>query len=219
MFASFLALVLSADFSFDKAVARCQGADLEACLALARFYANPGGAHRDDAKAATLLQLLCTKNNGEGCFELGVLYAEGRGVAKDAAKANQLWDKGGTRGSRAAGQALLSGKAGEANPDEVKRLAGRRRPRGKRCGRGRAGRATDPRAADAENLSVDSSSRAARRVPAVAGVPWVAHAEGLTCQAPDGKTFLAEASWADAREKDSPLHAQFFSGSRAGGTK
>jgi TPR repeat protein len=122
MFASFLDLVLSADLSFDKAVARCQGPDLEACLALARFYANPGGAHRDDAKAATLLQLLCTKNDGEGCFELGVLYAEGRGVAKDAAKANQLWDKGGTRGSRAAGQALLSGKAGEANPDEAKRL-------------------------------------------------------------------------------------------------
>jgi len=112
-----LALVLAADLSFDKALAECQGADKEACLALAQYYADARGPHRDDAKAVTLLQGLCAKNEGEACYQLGLMSAEGRGVPKDEAKANQLWDKACDRGSSrngctALGSAYLEGRGG-----------------------------------------------------------------------------------------------------------
>ncbi|MEW5738451.1 MAG: hypothetical protein AB1938_05965 [Myxococcota bacterium] len=126
MFSSLLVLVLSAELTYEKAQARCQAADLEACLALGRFYADPNGTFRDDAKAATLLQSLCAKNDAEGCFELAVLYTDGRGVTKDPAKANQLWDKGCTRGSRKActalGTAYLEGKGGPKKLEDAEKL-------------------------------------------------------------------------------------------------
>ena len=127
MVAALLVLVLSADFTFERAQAHCQGAELDACFALAKFYADPKGTYRDDAKAATLLHTLCAKNDAEGCYELGVLYTEGRGVPKDAAKANQLWDKSCTRGlSRngctALGTAYLEGTGGPKKLAEAEKL-------------------------------------------------------------------------------------------------
>ncbi|GMU58600.1 MAG: hypothetical protein AMXMBFR34_03630 [Myxococcaceae bacterium] len=123
---SLLALVVSAELTFEKAQNRCQGAELDACLALASFYAAPGGPHQDDAKAAGLFQGLCARQDAEACFESGVLTLEGRGAAKDPAKAVQLWDKSCSRGSRkgctALGNAYLEGQGGKQRLEEGEKL-------------------------------------------------------------------------------------------------
>lgn len=127
MVAALVAFVLSADFTFEKAQARCQAAELDACFALAKYYADPKGTFRDDAKAVTLFQSLCAKNAAEGCYELGVLYTEGRGVPQDAAKANQLWDKACNKGSSrngctALGTAYLEGRGGPKRIADAEKL-------------------------------------------------------------------------------------------------